>query len=274
MLQNDAAHVADIAVLYPIATLQGSHHLDGPRGFYQGGVTVPEADYVEVGELLSVNVGRDYTFLHPEVLAEKGLLEGGQLVLPNRIHPGRFSVMILPGHRTIHWSGLRKIQAFYEQGGSVIATGQLPSKSAEFGHDDDVVQAVAALFGPTKPEAGAAAGFDLRRNDRGGCAIRLRTLNAEALRQALAGARPHYDVSFEPGTALRYIHKTWSGQHIYLFANLDPHLAETVVTLRGRHDFEAWDPHTGRIQPIQSTRSNREGTDEPTSLTSASPCPI
>jgi hypothetical protein len=28
---------------YPIATLQGSHHLDGPLGYYQGGVAVPEA---------------------------------------------------------------------------------------------------------------------------------------------------------------------------------------------------------------------------------------
>ena len=37
LLQNDAAHVADIAVLYPIATLQGSHHLDGPLGAYKGG---------------------------------------------------------------------------------------------------------------------------------------------------------------------------------------------------------------------------------------------
>ena len=71
LLQNDAAHLADIAVLYPIATLQGSHHLDGPLGFYQGGVAVPEADYVQVGEFLAVNLGRDYTFLHPEVLEQR-----------------------------------------------------------------------------------------------------------------------------------------------------------------------------------------------------------
>ena len=94
LLQNAGAHVADIAVLYPIATLQGSHHFDGPLGFYRGGVAVPEADYVEVGELLANDVGRDYTFLHPDVLDEKCVIEGGQLVLPNRIHPGRFSVLV------------------------------------------------------------------------------------------------------------------------------------------------------------------------------------
>ena len=261
LLQNDAAHVADIAVLYPIATLQGSHHLDGPLGFYKGGVAVPEADYVEVGELLSVDLGRDYTFLHPEVLAEKCVLQGGQLVLPNLVHPGRFSVMILPGHKTIHWSSLKKIQAFYDQGGCVIATGQLPFKSAEFGHDDDVVQTVEAMFGPTKPEANAAAGFDLRRNPRGGCAIRLHALSADALREALDVARPHYDVTFEPGAALRYIHKTRNSQHVYLFANLNPKLAKSAVTLRGRHDLEAWDPHTGAIGPVPFIHSTRMGSD-------------
>jgi hypothetical protein len=259
MLQNDAAHIADIAVLYPIATLQGSHHLDGPLGHYKGGVAVPEADYVDVGEWLSVQAGRDYTFLHPEVLEEKCLLRDGQLVLPNQVHPGRFSVLILPGHETIRWSSLQKIKAFYEQGGAVIATGRLPSKSAEFSHDDDVLQAVAAMFGPVEPEASDAPGFDLRRSPRGGQALRLRARNAEGLLEALDAARPHYDVSFEPGQALRYIHKTWQGRHVYFFANLDPTLTESLVTLRGRRDLEAWDPHTGRSEPLQATHSRKSG---------------
>jgi len=260
LLQNDAAHVADIAVLYPIATLQGSHHLDGPLGFYQGGVRVPEADYVDVGELLSIQVGRDFTYLHPEVLDRKCVVEGDQLVLPNRVHSGRFSVLILPGHKTIHAPSLAKIRAFYDQGGTVIATGELPSKSAEFGRDADVQRTVAALFGSSPAATESAAPFEMRRNARGGCAIRLRQLEAAALREALDAARSVYDVVFEPGQALRYIHKTRSGRQIYFFANLEPGRVGSVVTLRGRHQLEAWDPHTGRIQPIEATYSSREGT--------------
>jgi hypothetical protein len=222
-------------------------------------VAVPEADYVDVGEWLSVQAGRDYTFLHPEVLEERCLLREGQLMLPNRVHPGRFSVLILPGHETIRWSSLEKIKAFYEQGGAVIATGQLPSKSAEFGHDADVLQAVAAMFGPVGPEADAAPRFALRISPRGGRAMRLRTRSADGLREALDAARPPYDVSFEPGRALRYIHKTWNGRHIYFFANLDPTLTESAVTLRGRHDLEAWDPHTGRSEPLHATHSRKSG---------------
>jgi len=255
LLQNDAAHVADIAVLYPIATLQGSHHLDGPLGHYQGGVAVPEADYVEVGELLAVDLGRDYTFLHPETLADRCVVQPGLLGLPNEIHPGHFSVVFLPGHRTIHWSSLQKILSFYDQGGSVIATGDLPFKSAEFGHDADVAGAIDALFGTGQPRGEGPADYEIRRNDRGGCAIRLRALNAGSLRAALDRARPSYDVTFEPGQALRTIHKVWQNRHLFYFANLNPELRATTVTLRGRHDLEAWDPHTGEIKPAQATYS-------------------
>jgi len=117
LLQNDARHVCDIAVLYPIATLQGSHHLDGPLGHYKGGVAVPEADYVDVGETLIAGAGRDYAFVHPEVLDEKCFVENDELVLPNRIHAERFKVLVLPGHKTICWSNLRKIKEFYDRGG-------------------------------------------------------------------------------------------------------------------------------------------------------------
>jgi hypothetical protein len=261
LLQNDAAHVADLAVLYPIATLQGSHHLDGPLGHYQGGVAVPEADYVDVGELLSVALGCDFTYLHPEVLEQRCVIEGNRLVLPNRLHPGRFSVLLLPGHKTIHWSSLRQIQAFHDQGGCVIATGALPSRSAEFGHDADVARAVEALFGPAASAEELASTFMIRRHARGGRAIRLGTLNAESLGRALAAARTDYDVTFEPGRTLRYIHKRWQERHVFFFANLDPQLRETTVTLRGRHELEAWNPHTGGIEPVRTTVVRRDDTE-------------
>jgi hypothetical protein len=248
-LQNDAAHVADIAVLYPIATLQGSHYLDGPLGFYAGGVAVPEADYVDVGEFLATDIGRDYTFLHPEVLDAHCRVDGAHLVLPNRIHPARFSVLVLPGHATIRWSNLHKILEFHQAGGCVIATGQLPRKSAEFGHDQDVERAIGAMFGAARsesPETNAA-----QRDGPRGRAIHLAMLNAEALREALDAVRSDYDVTFKPGNALRYIHKTKNGRHLYYFANLNPQLTETNVRLRGHHDLEAWDPHSGTIHAIE-----------------------
>ncbi len=234
LLQNDARHVADVAVLYPIATLQGSHHLDGPLGYYQGGVTIPEADYLDVGETL-IAAGRDYTFLHPDVLDERCEIEGDELVLQNKIHPARFKVLVLPGHKTIRWSNLRKIQAFHDAGGKVIATGTLPSKSAEFGHDADVARAVASMFpAPSDPTT---------------------------LQKELAQALPVYDVEFEGDRIPRYIHKLKDGAHLYLFANLDPAPLDTHVRLRGRLELQAWDPHTGEIRPADYTHHHHANTD-------------
>lgn len=187
MLQNNARHVADIAVLYPIATLQGSNHLDGPLGFYAGGVAVPEADYADIGTDLSDQICRDFTFLHPEVLDETCKVNGSSLWLNNPVNRERFTVFIMPGHHTIQWSNLRKIKSFYDAGGKVIATRRLPSKSAEFGHDADVVRTIHEMFGevPVPPTVSAstcwsAGGFD---------AVNVNDLSEETRWNAADGAR-------------------------------------------------------------------------------------
>jgi hypothetical protein len=146
LLQAPGRHVADIAVLYPISTLQAGYRFDGPVSPYFGGVEIPEADYIQLGELLSTKVCRDFTYLHPETLDERCAVAANTLKLNNKINHEEYKVVILPGHKTIRWSSLKKIREFYDQGGKVIATGQLPDKSAEFGHDADVVATIHEMF--------------------------------------------------------------------------------------------------------------------------------
>jgi len=146
LLQAPGRHVADIAVLYPIATLQAGYHFDGPLTPYVGGVDIPEADYIHLGELLATKVCRDFTFLHPDALDERCAVKDDTLKLNNKINFEDYKVVILPGQKTIRWSNLKKIKEFYDQGGKVIATGQLPDKSAEFGHDADVVATIKEMF--------------------------------------------------------------------------------------------------------------------------------
>ncbi len=141
-------HVADIGVLYPIATLQAGSWF-GPGNPYQGCVDIPEADYMNVGELLSLKVRRDFTFVHPEVLDEKCTVEGAEIHLNNPVNAEQYQVFIIPGSRAIHWSSLQKIKDFYDNGGKVIATTRLPEFSAEFGKDSEVQKTVTEMFGPT-----------------------------------------------------------------------------------------------------------------------------
>lgn len=252
MLQNHGRHVADIAVLYPIATLQAGHHLDGELGFYKGGVAIPEADYVDVGELLATQLGRDYTFLHPEVLDEKCNIEGDTLKLNNPVNYERYKVIIISGHKTINWSNLKKIKAFYDNGGKVVATGTLPSKSAEFGHDEDVVKTIEAMFHDDK---------DTASNSEKGMAVFLKSPTADSLRDTLDSMLDVYDVEFEVGKELRYIHKIKDGMHRYFLANLGETPVSTWVELRGTLHPELWNPHTGNISTPEYTHEKREATE-------------
>jgi hypothetical protein len=164
LLQDTGRHVADIAVLYPISTLQAGYRFDGPISPYSGGVSIPEADYIHLGELLSTKVCRDFTFLHPDAMDERCSVEGDSLKLANKINFEDYKVVIVPGHRTIRWSNLKKIKEFYDHGGKVIATGQLPDTSAEFGHDADVVAAIKEMFPKAGPRILATACSEWRES--------------------------------------------------------------------------------------------------------------
>ena len=95
-LLQGGRHVADIGVLYPIATLQAGSWF-GPGNPYEGCVNVPEADYMQLGETLALYVRRDYTFVHPEVLDAQCLVDGSSILMKNRVNWERYRVFIVPG---------------------------------------------------------------------------------------------------------------------------------------------------------------------------------
>jgi hypothetical protein len=255
MLQG-GRHVADIGVLYPIATLQAGSWF-GPGDPYQGCVEVPEADYMQVGEALALGVRRDFTFVHPEVLDERCAVDGNSLMLKNPINWERYRVFIIPGSRAISVTSLRKIKDFYDQGGQVIATTRLPDTAAEFGKDDEVRTLVAAMFGagsqPAKPDPTTPA---IPKNANGGRAWFIPSPTTAALKSVIDEALADGDVVIEQdltvkGGNLSYIHKVKDGLAIYLLANSSDQEVDITVRLRGTLAPELWDPHDGKISPIE-----------------------
>jgi hypothetical protein len=134
----------------------------------------------------------------------------------------------------IHWSTLQKIKAFYDAGGKVIATTQLPALSAEFGHDRDVREVVQAMFSSATVND---QDYARKTNKAGGASYFVPSLgdNGSALAAALRDAMPVPDVRFGPGAPsfehlpqsgsrppkegkhsgmLSYIHKIKDGRHV------------------------------------------------------------
>lgn len=277
--------VADIAVFYPIATLHAGYRF-GEGDAYQGGAIVPEADYQTIGENLSLHNRHDFTYLHPETLRERCVIDGNQLRLTNTRNPQSYQTLILPGMKIVDVASLRQAKAFYDAGGRVIATTRLPSRSIEPEGDAEVRQLATAIFGTDAetrasssdekreklPVSESTSAWSVTTNAAGGVAIFLPSPTPEVLEMALTvkpdtqGALSKvavYDVEFtdRPAVAggnLTYLHKTLPEMEVYFFANSSETEVETTVVLRNPERFgaemrlERWNPHTGEQSALDS----------------------
>ncbi len=279
LLLQGGRHVADIGVLYPVATMQAYAYF-GMKGYPHPGLTMPgNTDLNRLSDLLTGGIRRDFTFLHPEIVDEKCRVDGAKLRLTNKINFEDYSIFILPSVSAIHWSNLQKVKAFYEAGGKVIATTQLPSRSAEFGHDDEVRKTIEAMFPSSSMNDRGYAG---NAHASGGAAYFVPSLkdNGSALAAALEDAMPTADVRFGSGTPrfthlpqsgsrppkegkhvgmFSYIHKVKDGRNLYFFANSADQAVDTEVTLRGKLRLQRWDPRTGDITPPKTTDVVEDG---------------
>ena len=250
--------VVDIAVMYPIQGLQAAYYF-GPGEPYKGGVIPEWADYMDVGERLSFDLRQDFTFLHPETLDGHCEAVDGQIRLQVPANPQAYRVVILPGTEAMSVSNLEKIKTFYDQGGQVIATTHLPDKATEPGRNDEVRALVLALFGEAavKEATGVAAASEgavvaPHKNAAGGAAWFVPRPTADALQSVVAAALPVPDVAWTEsvsvtGGHLACLHEVVEGRDVWFFANSSDTPIDTTILLRGEHQLERWDPHSGRI---------------------------
>ena len=293
MLQH-GRHVADVAILYPIASLQAAYRFGywdpSARGSgsmvtgyaREGGYNPPETDYIELGEIIYRGLRQDFTFLHPEVLEERCRIDGRQLVLDNKVNKETWSVLIIPGSRVLSVTTVRKIQEFYEAGGTVIATRMLPDRSAETGKDAEVRKTMEEIFG-MYTDRPLTAEFQRRidefkvhfinSNQAGGRAYFLPDYTPEMIQAVMKEVIPVWDVNIEEPMwpvkigpsydgSLTYNHKVKQDRNIYFFANSSDRTVDTFVSLRGTMDLSLWDPMTGEIRAVEEKASKtKEGID-------------
>lgn len=283
-LLRGGRHVADIALLYPIAALQADFNFAQPvkvepaaaglRGggepnFYyalEGGILAPENDYMELGEMLFRGMRQDFTYLHPEVLETRCQVTGRRMVLGNKENREEFRIIIVPGSSTLSIKTARKLLDFYRAGGAVITTRRLPAKSAEFGMDRELQQIIGEIFGIPAygPMTASIRAFTddfktyfAHSNAAGGKAYFLPQPEPKMLDAVLKEVIPVRDVDIQLPPAwpvamnraydgaLTYIHKVKSRRDIYFFANSTDSPVNTDVVLRGLKSLAIWDPHTG-----------------------------
>jgi hypothetical protein len=291
-LLRHGRHVADIAVLYPIASLQAAYYFATPpasnrpgssAAFYwplEGGVVPPDIHYMDLGEMLYRGLRIDYTYLHPEVLTGRTLINDHKLVIDNKENREEFHVLILPGGDALAADAAKKILEFYRGGGTVIALHDLPSKSAEFHRDREVQDMVGEVFGFPKNDPVSAEirivvdsfkSYFTKHNDAGGHSYFLPQPDIKLVQTVLKEAIPTWDVDIQQPPlwpvklypdydgALTYIHKIKDGKDIYFFANSQDTPVDTKVVLRGKKTLWLWNPHSGERQRAEATQSETNG---------------
>ena len=203
--------------------------------------------FLLISQRLTNELGRDFQFLHPEVLQDACRVDKNGLTLANTKQYNTFRTLIVPSSKTISVANLAKILTFFEAGGQVIFTTQLPVKSTEPNADAQVV----ALMDKLLPEKLRSSG-EPHTNPAGGRVVFLAKPGADALRNALARPSETFDVEFPEGIVpMRYIHKERAGKDIYYFANLNGKAFDSAVALRGKKRYELWNPHTGEVTALQ-----------------------
>ena len=173
VLLQGGRHICDIAMLYPIYSLQAQTHLyEGPEMGFEFPITPANADFMNLMNILSNYCCRDYTLLHPETLLERCYSEDGILYLSNDINFEQYRVLIVPGTMMISIKNMRQIEKFYNEGGKVIATMELPSIAFEYSEtenfDDEVNTIVKNIFGVCADEVNKFKDYYCNENDNGG----------------------------------------------------------------------------------------------------------
>ena len=263
MLQG-GKRVSDIAIFYPIADLEAFYHFDAPEYTKEmrWGTFVPyDNDYLAIGEMLFGSVHRDFTFLHPDfLLSEKMKIKGQLLSLENKVNSQNYRVLILPGQKVISLKALQKIKAYFDQGGSILATSLLPSIASELSGTEkttisnnlQVQKIIKDMFGVDATHPMPEGVTAIKKNKLNGRAVFIRNPNGKILAETINQLDLSPDVVFEgnpspssAGGMLSYTHKRKDNRDIYFFANSSDDNIETMVEVKGIIRPELWDPTSG-----------------------------
>lgn len=232
VLQNDGRWLGDIAIVYPIESMQADHRFDGPLDFYQGGVELPYLDYIDISVNLFDSLGYDHMFLHPEVLEQQCQVDHGRLRLNNKRQHNDFTVVIVPATTTISWSNLNKLYHFAQAGGTVIFSSRLPKKATLRTDNERLVALVDKMLTLNTVHFVSSA-------------------SVAQLKMVMGQVHSPFLLKFEHDP-LPVIQKEFGGKRQLFLANPTAENKTATFVLQGEFALSSWDPHTGEI--IQEPR--------------------
>lgn len=177
-------HISEIGIIYPIRTLHSFAYLyQSDFSGFEYPSTPENADYMEVMNNFLNYVGIDTVFIHPDFITDRAFTEGGVLYLDNGKNAMKFKVLVMPSMTIISLKTLRQIKNFYDEGGKIIATDNLPLVASECAtifqnvntalktesdEDREVREIIEYLFGKDVTDSRIFKSYYKNENEKGG----------------------------------------------------------------------------------------------------------
>ena len=175
---KNGRQVSDIAVIYPIYYLHSRVNMYSAEiSGFEYPDTPSDADYMSVINSICLCAGHDVTLLHPDVIARSAKAEADRLRLTGMSDEGGFRVVILPAQRVASLACMRVIRDYFDAGGRIIATGELPTKAFEFDpsdpdkNDKEMVAISEHIFGKDALDSSVMKTYCLNTSEAGGKAF-------------------------------------------------------------------------------------------------------
>lgn len=188
------------------------------------------------------------TFAFREMRVEQGRLRSGD---------GDYSTLVLPNLTGIDIESLRKIRAFVDQGGVVIATRRLPETAYGMRDRDknrrEVEQTIGEMFGSIPN------GVALHEHRCGNGVASFSRDERTSFLNALRWHAP--DIAFTQASAeVSFVHRWTPDRDYYFLANTSEQPQRLDATFRlSAKEPEVWDLKTGTVAPILAFEHTKAG---------------
>jgi hypothetical protein len=264
--------VGEVAVYSPLASEWAEQVFDSrwwTRGF----------DWGELGELLLAN-GYDFDLINDDILRNHAKFSENEI----RVRDLTYKILILPNIQAIPVESMRRIAAFIEGGGTVVALERLPDSATGFdayaAKDKEVQTTVAELFGPPagrrdlgERTVGAGHTYYLRKvMDRSNVLDRQSAAWDPFLKVLHKHVQPDFAIDvlsegIRRNEGLSYLHRALPDRDIYFVTNLQDRPVDTRVTFKvGNRNVTELNPYTGVVAPLHEYESRDISTRVPIRL--------
>jgi hypothetical protein len=235
-MNRDSHELADIVLFYPQVSVWGQanqiFHDDGISEVMRNSAWSKDAQQTENEyALLKLRLSEErlaYQVADDHYL-QNASIRNGKL----HVADSEFKLLILPPTSTMHRDTAKKIGAFLDQGGRVIAISQLPHNSPEFGRNDPVLKDLWAKH--------------FNNDGKGSLVERVDASFLLELRQIVLCDCEIVDGPVENLFTMR---KTKDGREFYWIVNDSAEVRTNLLRLRSVGKPERWDAQTGLRAPL------------------------